>query len=212
MADYAVIKNLLRCDFDCDNDQLDKYARYIDLLLQWNKKINLTSVKDHNQCWEKHIYDSLLASDFIQPQQTVLDIGSGAGLPAIPLCIHNSKIYVTSIDCVNKKVLFQRHCKRILALNNFTVISGRVENLISPNGYDVVMSRAFAAVDKMVEMSVNLLAENGTMVLLKSAGYPAELAAASMVLKKNSLQVKTISDFVLPISGAQRTIIVLTRQ
>ena len=126
--------------------QYGQLELYINELLRWNKKINLTSIKELEQCWEKHIVDSLLPSCLLSGDEKLLDIGSGAGLPCIPLKILFSELNINSVDSVTKKIHFQRHCARILEFENFSAYSARIESLYDTNGqkYDVVISRALA--------------------------------------------------------------------
>lgn len=93
---------------------------YLDEMLQWNKKINLTAIKDKNLCWQKHIIDSLLLGEFIDEDKKLLDVGSGAGFPSIPLKVVFPGLKITSVDTVGKKLNFKNIVSENLILKNLS--------------------------------------------------------------------------------------------
>ena len=125
---------------------------FIKELLKWNGRINLTSITDIAECWEKHIQDSYLLLGRLPDQGVLLDMGSGAGIPAIPLKIACPEINICSVDKVRKKINFQNHCKRLLDLKGFSAVTSQIEVLSLDVKFDVVVARALAPLEKLIQM------------------------------------------------------------
>ena len=183
--------------------------RYLDELLKWNRKINLTSITDIDQCWEKHIVDSLLATCFVDHSDRILDIGSGAGFPSIPLSIVYDGLRVDSVDSVTKKIRFQRHCSRHLGLGEFNAHASRIETLHDElsGQFDVVVSRAFTSLDNFVEIAVPFLKSKGRIVAMKGAAAESELQLAQGTLDKFGLEIAGKKDIVLARSKSKRVLL-----
>lgn len=189
--------------------QFEKLQWYVSELLKWNRKINLTSIIDIDTCWEKHIVDSLLASCFMEGCERVLDVGSGAGFPSIPLAIAFEELRVDSVDSVSKKIRFQRHCVRQLNIENFTTHAERIESLMDgmAGRFDIVVSRAFTSLDQFIEVALPFLKPNGKILAMKSAGVDKEILIASDRLKENGLSIVRRKDLVLSPSLSKRVLV-----
>lgn len=151
-----------------------RMLRYLDELQKWNGAYNLTAVREPAEMVTRHLLDSLT----LLPLMTgyVLDVGSGAGLPAFPLAIANPALRVVALDSSGKKARFMRHAQRNLALDNLEVIEGRVEKLASQY-FDCVVSRAFSSLAEFFDKTAHLLAPAGVWVAMKGKLDAAELAA-----------------------------------
>ncbi|MBR2967736.1 MAG: 16S rRNA (guanine(527)-N(7))-methyltransferase RsmG [Clostridia bacterium] len=163
-------------------DIKQKFDLYYDLLVSWNEKFNLTSVTDREKVELLHFKDSILASDIIPNNSAVLDIGSGAGFPAIPLKIVRNDIDVTMVDSVNKKVTFLNEVISSLKLSGIKAIHKRIEDLNKEEKYDVVTSRAVAPLNVLVEYCLPFVKIGGFMIAYKSTQISEELDNAKKAI------------------------------
>jgi len=180
-----------------------KLLAYLALLDKWNRVYNLTAVRDTERMVSHHLLDSLAAAPFF-PGETVLDVGSGGGLPGIPLAIARPDLRVTLIDSIAKKTAFLLQAKAELGLKNLHVITGRAEDFRPETGFDVVTSRAFSDLKEFVTLTRHLLKPGGRWLAMKGL-YPHEEIA---VLPAG---VKVSADHALVVPGLQasRHLIVL---
>ncbi len=162
------------------------FEKYFEILKQWNKKINLTAIFDPEQIIIKHLLDSLVVyntsighSLMTLPSSSLLDLGSGAGIPGILLQISNPCLNVISIDKSQKKIGFQEFVKAKLELKNLELLSERVETLMKRRIYekslDFIVSRAFVQIKDLFEYGRFFLKDHGYLILWKGAGWQDEL-------------------------------------
>ena len=149
-----------------------KLLTYLALLDKWNRVYNLTAVRDAERMVSHHLLDSLAAVPFFQGER-VLDVGSGGGLPGIPLAIARPELQVTLIDSIAKKTAFLLQAKAELGLGNLTVVTGRVEDYRPAGGFDVITSRAFSDLREFVALTRHLLKRGGCWLAMKGL-YPNE--------------------------------------
>lgn len=154
------------------------FDRYAEMLTERNEKVNLTAITDPDEIRVKHFTDSLAAIDLIKTGATVLDIGSGAGFPGIPLKIARDDISVTLLDSVNKKVAFMNDVIADLGLKNIEAVHARIEDFPHKGEFDVAVSRAVAELTTLVEYALPFVKVGGTFVAYKSEKAEAEAAAA----------------------------------
>ena len=187
-------------------DAEDKFARYAELLKQWNEKMNLTSIVEPEEVYEKHFYDSLLiAHGFSFDGKKVADIGSGAGFPGMALAIAFPKAKVTLIDATKKKFAFLEEIKKVCGVENVAFALGRVEEMkTSRERFDVITSRGFAALSVFVEVGVPLLKVGGTLIAMKGAKAADELHEATSALKKLNTNLSDTKKEVLPTDQSMR--------
>ncbi|MEK6748397.1 MAG: 16S rRNA (guanine(527)-N(7))-methyltransferase RsmG [Pseudomonadota bacterium] len=174
-----------------DASQVDKLCRYVASLYKWNQVYNLTSVRRPDQIAVRHILDSLAVWQQVRGQR-VLDVGSGAGLPGIPLAILMAGKQFVLIDSVAKKTRFMLQAALELGLQNVEVVQHRVEDYRTARPFDTVVSRAFSSIREMLQLTQEVLAPGGVYLALKGA-YPehelAELPAGFGVTKLVPLKV-----------------------
>ena len=151
-----------------------KLLDYLALIQKWNKVHNLTAVRDPDEMVTLHLLDSLAVLPFIQAK-TLLDVGSGAGLPGIPLAICLPELKVTVIDSSQKKASFMRQAKAELGIGNLEVLCGRVEEVRRDEKFDVVISRAFSDLCLFVNLTKHLCRATGTWLAMKGVFPEAEL-------------------------------------
>jgi len=149
-----------------------KLLAYLALLDKWNRVYNLTAVRDAARMVSHHLLDSLAAVPHFQGE-TVLDVGSGGGLPGIPLAIARPDLRVTLIDSIAKKTAFLLQAKAELGLANLNVVTGRVEDFHPETGFDVITSRAFSDLKEFVTLTRHLLRPGGRWLAMKGL-YPNE--------------------------------------
>ena len=176
--------------------------RYLDELTRWNSAYNLTAIRVPSEMITKHLLDSLavlpvLERQLQEPSARVLDVGSGGGMPGIPLAIARPDWHFTLLDSNGKKARFLRHVVRQLSLSNVEVAECRVEAHEPAQGYELIVSRAFAALADFFTTTRHLLAPGGVWVAMKGKLDPDELAAvpaAITVRETPALRVPGLQD------------------
>jgi 16S rRNA (guanine527-N7)-methyltransferase len=171
------------------------------LLAKWNKVHNLTAVRDPEEMITLHLLDALSVLPYLQGS-SLLDVGSGGGLPGIPLAIARPELSVTLLDSSHKKSAFQRQAKVELGLKNVEVVCGRVEKYQPAQKFDMVISRAFSDLAEYVKLTDHLLSETGKWLAMKGV-YPYDEIAQ---LKKVSVEVVPLT---VPGLEAQRHLVFL---
>lgn len=156
---------------DLSEAQKQQLLDYVALLVKWNKVYNLTSVRDPAQMLSRHILDSLSVLPYLDAP-TLLDVGTGGGLPGIPAAIVRLDCAVTLLDSNSKKTRFLQQVKAELGLHNVTVVHGRVEQVSLPK-FAIITARAFATVDDIIKLAGQHCEQNGRLVLMKGI-YPTE--------------------------------------
>lgn len=150
------------------------FLDYLSLLNKWNLAYNLTAIRDPFEMISKHILDSLAVLTWIKGPR-ILDVGTGAGLPGIPLAIARPDMHFVLLDSNGKKIRFLKEVKRQLHLNNVDVVQFRVENYHLASGFDTVISRAFSSIEQMIHWTHHLLAQDGLWLAMKGRSPEAEL-------------------------------------
>jgi len=149
-----------------------KLLAYMALLQKWNKVYNLTAVRDPLEMVTLHLLDSLSVLPYVN-SKNLLDVGSGGGLPGVVLAICKPELQVTTIDAVQKKVIFMRQVKGELGLDNLTPVHARVEDFKPVAPFEIVISRAFSEIALFINLTKHLIAENGQWLAMKGV-MPAE--------------------------------------
>ena len=193
---------LAQMDINASEEQQQKLLEFVALLKKWNKVYNLTALHREEEMLRLHILDSLAVQPYVSGKR-VVDIGSGAGLPGIPLAIMNPDIHFTLVDSNGKKTRFITQAYAQLRLPNVDVVHGRCEEFQPTQLYDCVMARAFAAAPKAVELIGHLLADGGEMVLMKSKQVAEELQQLPDIYDKR------IESFTVPNLNAERNVLIL---
>lgn len=186
--------------------------QFLDELLRWNKRINLTSIRNRDDALEKHLLDSLVLLGCLPLSGRLLDMGSGGGLPGIPLAISRPGLQVVSVDGVGKKINFQKHIKRLLALANFQPVHSRLEEVGDLDPFDFVTARALSDFSTLMRLSAPLLKKGGEFLVMKGPEGEAELEECIKNGDSDLFQVKAIRRYRLPFSCSERQLIVLTKK
>ena len=149
-----------------------QFDALLDELVRWNRKVNLTAVRDRKVMTTLHIDDSLAAQPLLRGER-ILDVGTGAGFPGLPLAIVEPQREFHLIDSNNKKIMFIQHVARLLGLSNVTAVKARSEDYAPGYRFDTVIARAVASLSKLLEIGGHHVGEDGVFVALKGR-YPAE--------------------------------------
>ena len=155
-----------------DDDAVSRLELLLNELEKWNRKVNLTAIRNRDEMVTAHILDSLVARSLLQGRQ-VLDVGTGPGFPGLPLAIVEPAREFTLLDSNNKKIMFVQHAAGLLGLDNVTAVKGRGEDYAPGHRFDTVIARALAALPRLVEIAGHHVREDGVFVALKGR-YPAK--------------------------------------
>ena len=158
--------------------QIDQLLAFIQLIAKWNRSYNLTAVRNNADMARLHILDSLAILPYIEGKR-VIDIGTGAGLPGIPLAICLPDVQFTLLDSNAKKTRFVQQAVLELKLTNVTVVHSRVEDYQPEQGFDSVLTRAFASLPDIVQLTGHLLTDAGVLLAMKGQVPEAELQQLS---------------------------------
>ncbi|MCD6577761.1 MAG: 16S rRNA (guanine(527)-N(7))-methyltransferase RsmG [Anaerolineaceae bacterium] len=193
--------------------QVNQFAAYEKLLLEWNGKFNLTSIIDHDTIHVKHFIDSLTCLHSIPPQGnfSLIDIGTGAGFPGIPLKIINPSIKLTLVESIGKKANFCRIATEELQLKNVIVITNRAETIGQDNKYrnryDWAVARAVAPLSILSEYLLPLVHIGGSMLAQKGSDVKAEINQAENAIKVLGGKLNSVIPITLPNGMGKRMLI-----
>lgn len=173
--------------------QAEKLVGYVERIDKWNKAYNLTSVREPEQMMVKHILDSIAVAPFIDGK-TIIDVGTGPGLPGIPLSVMLPDSSFTLLDSLGKRVRFMKQCAFELGLNNVTPVHSRVEDHKPDQPYDIVLSRAFASLKDMLHWCEHLVDSSGVFVALKGQFPQSEIDEVSDHFRIESVKALSVPD------------------
>ncbi len=204
------IEELVKLNIEITDNQLNLLEQYYDMLIFWNNKINLTTIVDKEDVYLKHFYDSLTVVKVIDLNNvySLCDVGTGAGFPGIVLKILFPKLKITLIDSLNKRINFLNEVITKLGLTDITTIHIRVEEygLVNREKYDLVIARAVAPLNILLEYCIPLAKINGYFIAMK-ANVNEEIEASLNALQKLNSKIETSICFTLPFEQSNRTII-----
>ena len=204
------IEELKKINIEPTQKQLEQLNRYYELIVEYNKVMNLTGITEKDQVYLKHFYDSLTIAKVIDlnKEETLCDIGTGAGFPGIVLKILFPNLKITLIDSLNKRIEFLKIVIKELNLNNIEAIHTRAEEYAIKNieKFDVVTSRAVAPLNILLELSIPLLKTNKYFISYKG-NISREIIESENALKQLDSKIDKIEEFELPKENSNRTII-----
>jgi len=179
-----------------DGSQVERLLDYLALLGKWNKHYNLTAITDPQKMLSYHLLDSLAIAKWFNPAGKLLDVGSGAGLPGIPLAIALPESQWTLLDSNGKKTRFMQQALATCAIRNATVVKSRVEDYHAPEPLDIIVSRAYASLDDFADSVAHLLQPETVLMTMKT-GLEEEAVALNLTKydkQEHDLQVPGISE------------------
>jgi len=198
-----------------DQKAVHAFSLYLDELVSWNRKINLTAIRTEKSIILKHFLDSLSPCPYLPASGRVLDIGSGAGFPGIPIKIVRPSLQVTLIDSVQKKVAFQRHILRTLGLQGAEAVHGRAQDPAIQESlscrFDAAISRALSDTETFLSLSHPFLRPGGLALAMKGVVTDHEVDHVRKMMKKHYEHRRTLP-FLLPFSSFKRTILLFEKR
>ena len=196
-------------------EQIEKFYIYMQLLLEWNEKINLTAIIEPEEIILKHFVDSMTIAKNINKNSKVIDVGTGAGFPGIPLKIIREDIDVCLLDSLNKRVNFLNEVISKLKLNNIEAIHGRAEELGRNKKYrekfDYATSRAVANLSTLAEYLMPFVKQGGYCISMKGSNVEEELEQGKKAISILGGEIMGMEKFQLPQSDINRCIIIINK-
>ncbi|GAA0367847.1 16S rRNA (guanine(527)-N(7))-methyltransferase RsmG [Alkalibacterium iburiense] len=210
---------LTKRDIPISEEKMRQFERYLDLLREWNEKINLTAITEREEAYLKHFYDSLTAGlyvDFNKGVHSLCDVGSGAGFPSIPLKIIYPNLKITIVDSLKKRIGFLETLVKELGLEDVHLYHDRAEtfgqNKEFRASFDYVTARAVARMSVLSELCLPLLKKDGTFIAMKAAHAPEELEDAKRAIGLLGGKVRETHSFDLPEEAGERHIILIDKK
>ena len=211
MIDYGKEINIV-----FKEEQLQKFYQYMNLLIEWNEKINLTAIVEPKEIILKHFIDSLTIIKYIEPNKSVIDIGTGAGFPGIPVKIMREDLDITLLDSLNKRIHFLNEVIQKLELKNITAIHARIEEFAKNKQYreafDVATSRAVANLTTLSEYMLPMVDLKGMAICMKGSEINEEISKSKNSIKLLGGKIDKIEEFTLPKSDNRRNLILIKKE
>lgn len=200
---------------EIDDNKIQKFYDYMNLLVEWNKKINLTAITEEKDIILKHFVDSLTVLKYIKENKSIVDVGTGAGFPGIPLAIMNDSLKITLVDSLNKRINFLNEVCNKINLKNIKAIHARAEEFGQDNNYresyDVAISRAVANLTVLAEYLLPLVKVGGKIICMKGPDIEEELKQAKSAIDLLGGKFERCDNFCLPKSDISRNIIIINK-
>lgn len=192
-----------------------QFEDYMKLLLEWNEKINLTAITEENDIIQKHFEDSLTISKYIKDNSTIVDVGTGAGFPGIPLKIAREDIDVTLVDSLNKRIKFLEDVIAKIQLKNIKALHFRAEefgqNKKYRESFDIATSRAVANLSTLVEYLLPLVKVGGICICMKGSEIKEELENSKKAIEILGGKIEKVEEFTLLESDIKRNIVIIKK-
>lgn len=195
--------------------QVEKYFNYMNLLIEWNNKFNLTAITDENDIILKHFIDCMTVFKYIGNVDNIIDVGTGAGFPGIPIAINKESANITLLDSLNKRILFLQEVIKDLSLENVVAVHERAEdfarNKVYRENFDVAVSRAVANLSTLLEYLMPFVKVGGKCICMKGSDIDEELKDAEFAINVLGGEIEKIDSFCLPNSDFRRNIIIIKK-
>ena len=192
-AQQRLKKGIEQLGLNIDPATQQKLIDYLQLMLKWNKAYNLTAIRELDSMVIRHLLDSLSILPFIK-NGPILDVGTGPGLPGIPLALCLPDYQFVLLDSNGKKTRFLTQCKIDLKLENIDIIHSRVEDYQAPQGFEIITCRAFAALNTILDRTQHLLTSSARILAMKGKDELPELIAGYEQLAQHQLQVPWLNE------------------
>ena len=195
--------------------QTEQFFEYMNLLIEWNEKMNLTAITEPDEIILKHFIDSITILKELEDGSKLVDVGTGAGFPGIPLSIMNPTLKITLVDSLNKRLIFLQEVVNKLKLENIEIVHARAEEFGQNKKYreqfDISTSRAVANLATLSEYLIPLVKIGGKVISMKAAEAKQELNEAKKAIEVLGGTVEKVDEFNLPQSDIGRTVIIIRK-
>ena len=215
LSEYNYFKNIISeyLDITLSSSQIESFNCYYEMLMEWNKVMNLTAITDYHETLVKHFMDSLMISRILDLNKIsrMIDVGTGAGFPGIPVKIVYPHIKLVLLDSLNKRIKFLNAVTETLELENVSTLHGRAEDYAKKPEYrekfDLCVSRAVANLSTLSEYSLPFIKKNGYFVAYKSGNCEEEIEESKNAVKILGGEIKRIDKFELPGTDMRRALV-----
>jgi 16S rRNA (guanine527-N7)-methyltransferase len=215
MNEQQFIENLKIKGINITADQMELFKKYYEILVDYNQKVNLTSITNQEEVYLKHFYDSLsvLTLHPLKEGSSLCDVGAGAGFPSVPIKIIRPDLKITIVDSLGKRIQFLDYLFGELKLSNINAVNARAEEFTVDHreSFDYVTARAVARLNVLAELCIPLAKVGGEFIALKAASGEEELLEAKNALNKLGCQLKDQFQFELPYEGGMRNILIFDK-
>lgn len=223
MSNYdctSFVENLKEFQIDISKEQINQFIRYYEILVEWNSFMNLTAITDFDEVIKKHFVDSVslvkALPDIREKEYTLIDIGTGAGFPGIPLKIIFPHLKILLLDSLNKRISFLNEVIGKLELSETDAVHGRAEDYAKKKefreSFDICVSRAVANLSTLSEYCIPFVKQNGFFVSYKSEKISEEFDSASRAIKILGGSYERHVEFYLPDSDIYRNLLVIKKE
>lgn len=208
-----LIKVFKNYNFELNNEQIDKFEKYYNFLIEENKKFNLTSITDEDGVIYKHFLDSILPIDNIAKNATLVDVGTGAGFPGIPIKIMRPDIEVVLVDSLQKRVNFLNQVIELLNLTKITAFHARIEDFALKNRekFDYAVSRAVAQINTLSEYMIPLTKIGGQIIMYKSQKIEEEINEGKKAIEVLGGKIKNNKNIKINEINAERNLLFIEK-
>ncbi|MDW7668958.1 MAG: 16S rRNA (guanine(527)-N(7))-methyltransferase RsmG [Bacillota bacterium] len=218
MSNINYLENLLKkINIPHNKDSLDKFEKFKDLLIEWNKKINITSIENEEEIYLKHFIDSVIIKKYviIKEGSKTIDVGTGGGFPGIPLKLIDNEMKITLLDSLNKRIKFLDETVKELDLKDVECIHGRAEELGQDKKYrekyDYGFSRAVASLNVLLEYVLPFIKKDGLFIAFKGSNFNDEIQESKNALELLGGEIIDLKEYDLPESDISRSLIVIKK-
>ncbi len=202
------IEELNKIGIEITDEKMHKLSMYFDILVEENEKYNLTALTSKEDVFYKHFYDSIAIAQYLElDNQSICDVGSGAGFPSIPLKIVFEDLNITIVDALSKRIKFLTMLCEKLQLDNVSCVHARAEDYAKDyrESFDFVTARAVAALPVLCELCIPLVKEQGYFFVLKGSNGLEELNVAKNAISKLGCEMEKCIEYTLPLDYGNRT-------
>ena len=195
------------------NLQEKQFDIYFNLLVETNKVMNLTAITEENEVLIKHFLDSAIPEKFIPKGSKVVDVGSGAGFPALPLKIIRPDLQITMVDSLNKRIKFLNETVLALSLTDIFAVHARAEDFAKKNreAFDIAVARAVAPLNTLLEYLLPLIKVGGSAVIYKSSKLDEELAVSHKALQVLGGEIESVETFEIEEGSLERKVLIVRK-
>lgn len=209
-----IIENGKKIDLNIVEKEAQNLYKYMKLMLEWNENVNLTAITEEKEIIYKHFIDSLSINKYLTNKEKIMDIGTGAGFPGIPLKILNEDLNFILVDSLNKRINFLEEVKKELNLNKLELVHARAEELAKNKNYrenmDIVVSRAVARLRILAEYMLPFVKKNGICICMKGPNIEEEIEGSKKSLEILGGKIEKIEHIILP-GDLERNIILIRK-